>query len=393
MLFVNDTGKTRPSRAQFAYVSAFDRAEVFAQTSGMGNVFGQLFRVMTWGESHGGAVGVVVDGCPPRLPLNEADIQRELDRRRPGQSGLVTPRKESDLVHILSGVFEGKTLGTPICMWVKNEDARPEDYEQLRTKFRPSHADYTYFAKYGIRNWQGGGRASARETIGRVAAGAIAKKILRLRYRVEILAYVKQVQRVVATVNPEKVTLEQIESNPVRCPDKQAAARMARLIKQIQRRGDSVGGVIECVARGVPAGWGDPVFDKLEADLAKAMLSLPAAKGFEIGSGFGGILMTGSEHNDPFRASGGKVYTTRNYSGGVQGGISNGQTIYFRVAFKPTATVLQTQQTVDVNLRNTTIKMIGRHDPCVLPRAVPIVEAMTALVLVDHALRHKAQCG
>lgn len=359
----------------------------------MGNVFGHLFRITTWGESHGGAVGVVVDGCPPRLPLSEADIQCELDRRRPGQSALVTPRKESDVVQILSGVFEGKTLGTPICLLVKNMDARPEDYEQLRTKFRPSHADYTYFAKYGLRNWQGGGRASARETIGRVAAGAIAKKILRLHYNVEVLAYVKQVQRIVAKVDPDKVQLKSVESNPVRCPDREAAQRMIRLIERVRARGDSVGGVIECVARGVPAGWGEPVFDKLEADLAKAMLSLPATKGFEIGSGFAGVLMTGSQHNDPFRVKGGKICTTRNYSGGVQGGISNGQTIYFRVAFKPTATVLVEQQTVDVHLRNTTIKMTGRHDPCVLPRAVPIVEAMTALVLVDHALRHKAQCA
>ncbi len=348
---------------------------------------------MTWGESHGGGVGVVVDGCPPRLALSEADIQAELDRRRPGQSDLVTPRKESDVVHILSGVFEGKTLGTPICMWVRNEDTRPQDYKELQTKFRPSHADYTYFAKYGIRNWHGGGRASARETVGRVAAGAIAKKILRLYYNVEVLAYVKQVHRIAAEVNPEKVTFAQVESNPVRCPDKQAAAQMARLIERMRQRGNSVGGVIECVARGVPAGWGDPVFDKLEADLAKAMLSLPATKGFEIGSGFAGALMTGSAHNDPFRVIGGKVRTTKNYSGGVQGGISNGETIYFRVAFKPTATVLVEQQTVDVQLRNTKIKMTGRHDPCVLPRAVPIVEAMTALVLVDHALLHKAQCG
>jgi len=374
-------------------VRRFDRARVLSQTSRMGNVFGHLFKITTWGESHGGAVGVVVDGCPPRLPLSEADIQCELDRRRPGQSTLVTPRKESDVVQILSGVFEGKTLGTPICLLVKNVDARPEDYEQLRTKFRPSHADYTYFAKYGIRNWQGGGRASARETVGRVAAGAIAKKILRLHYNVEVLAYVKQVQRIVAEVDPDKVQMNRVESNPVRCPDLEAAQRMVRLIERMRARGDSVGGVIECVARGVPAGWGEPVFDKLEADLAKAMLSLPATKGFEIGSGFAGVLMTGSQHNDPFRVRGGKICTTRNYSGGVQGGISNGQTIYFRVAFKPTSTVLVQQQTVDVNLRNTTIKMTGRHDPCVLPRAVPIVEAMTALVLVDHALRHKAQCG
>ena len=326
-------------------------------------------------------------------PLTEADIQPDLDRRRPGQSPIVTPRKESDTVQILSGTFEGKTLGTPICLWVKNEDARPEAYTEMATKFRPSHADYTYQAKYGIRAWPGGGRTSARETVGRVAAGAIAKKILRQRYGVEVLAYVSQVQRIVAKVDPEKVTAKDIESNIVRCPDKHAAGRMIRLIERMRRAGDSVGGIVEGVARGVPPGWGEPVFDRLEADLAKAMLSLPASKGFDIGSGFGGILLTGRQHNDPFRAKAGKVYTTSNRSGGIQGGISNGQTIYFRVAFKPVATVMHEQDTVDVNFKNTTLKGRGRHDPCVLPRAVPIVEAMTALVLVDHALRHHAQCG
>jgi len=335
---------------------------------------------------------VVVDGCPPRLKLTEADIQPELDRRRPGQSKIVSPRREPDTVQILSGTFDGKTLGTPICMWVKNEDARPEAYSEMKEKFRPSHADFTYFAKYGIRNWQGGGRASARETIGRVAAGAIAKKILRERYGVEILAYVKQTQRIVAAVNPEKVKAAQIESNIMRCPDNQAAEKMIRLVEKMRRAGDSVGGVVEGVARGVPAGWGEPVFDKLEADLAKAMLSLPASKGFEIGSGFAGTLMTGREHNDPFRARAGKVITTSNYSGGIQGGISNGQTIYFRVAFKPVATVMHAQNTVDEHFENTTLKGRGRHDPCVLPRAVPMVEAMTALILADHALRQKAQC-
>jgi chorismate synthase len=358
----------------------------------VGNTFGHLFRITTWGESHGGGVGVVIDGCPPRLPLTEADIQPDLDRRRPGQSKIVSPRKETDRVEILSGTFEGRTLGTPIAMWVRNEDARPEAYAEMATKFRPSHADYTYFAKYGVRNWQGGGRSSARETIGRVAAGAVAKKILRETFGVEILAYVKQVQRLVAAVDPEHVKLKEVEANPVRCPDPAAAARMIRLIERVRRRGDTVGGVIECVARGVPAGWGEPVFDRLEADLAKAMLSLPASKGFEIGSGFAGTLMTGTQHNDPFRARGGKITTTTNYSGGVQGGISNGQTIYFRVAFKPVATVMVPQATVDVKGRNTTLKARGRHDPCVLPRAVPMVEAMTALVLVDHALRQRAQC-
>lgn len=359
----------------------------------MANSFGQLFRITTWGESHGGGVGVVVDGCPPRLALCEGDIQPDLNRRRPGQSKIVSPRKEGDVVQILSGTFGGQTLGTPICLWVRNEDARPEAYSEMATKFRPSHADYTYFAKFGIRNWQGGGRTSARETIGRVAAGAIAKKILRERYGVEILAYVKQVQRIIAEVNPESVKARQIEANIVRCPDTAAATRMIRLIEKMRRAGDSVGGIVEGVARGVPPGWGEPVFDRLEADLAKAMLSLPASKGFEIGSGFGGILMTGTQHNDPFRAQGKKVYTTSNYSGGIQGGISNGATIYFRVAFKPVATVMHEQDTVDIHFQNTTLKARGRHDPCVLPRAVPMVEAMTALVLVDHALRHKGQCG
>ncbi len=359
----------------------------------MANTFGHLFRITTWGESHGGGVGVVVDGCPPRLKLSEADIQPDLDRRRPGQSKLVTSRRESDSVEILSGVFEGKTLGTPISLWVRNEDARPDAYAEMKTKFRPSHADYTYFAKYGIRNWQGGGRASARETLGRVAAGAIAKKILREQHGVEVLAYVTQVQRVVATVDRERVGLRDIEANLVRCPDAAAANRMIRLIERTRRAGDSVGGIIEGVARGVPVGWGEPVFDRLEADLAKAMLSVPASKGFEIGSGFGSALMTGRQHNDSFRVRRGKVVTTTNFSGGVQGGISNGETLYFRVAFKPVATIMHAQDTVDETLHNTTLTGRGRHDPCVLPRAVPIVEAMTALVLVDHALRHKAQCG
>jgi chorismate synthase len=359
----------------------------------MANTFGHLFRITTWGESHGGGVGVVVDGCPPRLPLTEADIQPDLDRRRPGQSKIVSPRKESDTVQILSGTFEGKTLGTPISMWVRNEDARPEAYSEMAAKFRPSHADYTYQAKFGIRAWPGGGRTSARETVGRVAAGAIAKKLLRQRFGVEVLAYVQQVQRIVASVDPEKVKAKDIESNIIRCPDRVAAQRMIRLIEKMRQAGDTVGGIVEGVARGVPPGWGEPVFDRLEADLAKAMLSLPASKGFDIGSGFGGILLTGTQHNDPFRAKGGQVLTTSNRSGGIQGGISNGQTIYFRVAFKPVATVMHDQDTVDNKFKNTTLKARGRHDPCVLPRAVPIVEAMTALVLVDHALRQQAQCG
>ena len=371
----------------------FDRRLFFQQTNFMSNIFGQLFRVTTWGESHGGGVGVVVDGCPPRLALTEADIQPDLDRRRPGQSHIVSPRNEADQIQILSGTFEGKTLGTPISLWVQNQDARPGAYAEMKTKFRPSHADYTYFAKFGIRNWQGGGRSSARETIGRVAAGSIAKKLLRERFGVEILAYVKQVQGIIARVDCDRVKLKDVEANIVRCPDKVAAAKMIRLIEKMRKAGDTVGGIVEGVARGVPAGWGEPVFDRLEADLGKAMLSLPASKAFEIGSGFGGILLTGLQHNDSFRSRNGKVRTQTNFSGGIQGGISNGQTIYFRVAFKPVATVMREQETVDEKLRNTTITGRGRHDPCVLPRAVPMVEAMTALVLIDHALRHKAQCG
>jgi chorismate synthase len=359
----------------------------------MGNSFGHLFRITTWGESHGGGVGVVIDGCPPRLALSEADVQPDLDRRRPGQSAIVTPRQEADRVQILSGTFEGRTLGTPISMWVKNEDARPEAYSEMASKFRPSHADYTYQAKFGLRNWQGGGRTSARETIGRVAAGAVAKKILREQFGVAVLAYVTQVQRIAARLDREAVTFQQIESNIVRCPDEGAAGKMIRLIEKMRRAGDSVGGIVECVARGVPPGWGEPVFDRLEADLAKAMLSLPATKGFEIGSGFGGILLTGLAHNDAFRMKGGKVRTVTNNSGGIQGGISNGETIYCRVAFKPVATVMREQETVDVHFKNTTLRGRGRHDPCVLPRAVPMVEAMAALVLVDHALRQRAQCG
>ena len=359
----------------------------------MGNTFGQLFRITTWGESHGGGVGVVLDGCPPCIEISEEDIQPELDRRRPGQSRIVTPRDEKDRVEILSGVFEGKTLGTPIMMWVKNKDARPEAYSEMAEKFRPSHADFTYQTKYGIRNWQGGGRSSARETIGRVAAGAVAKKVLKERYGVEVLAYVRQVQDIVSEVNPGSVTLEQIESNIVRCPDTAIAEKMIDRIESIRKAGDSVGGIVEGIARGLPVGWGSPVFDRLEADLAKAMLSLPASKGFDVGSGFSGIQYTGLQHNDPYRADeDGNVFTPSNRSGGVQGGISNGQPVYFRVAFKPTATVMHEQDTVDSSLKNTTLKGRGRHDPCVLPRAVPMVEAMTALVLMDHALRHKAQC-
>ena len=357
----------------------------------MGSSFGQLFRVTTWGESHGGGVGVVIDGCPPRISLGEEDIQRELDRRRPGQSAIVSQRQERDRCEILSGTLEGKTLGTPIAIVVRNEDARPEAYRELKETFRPSHADFTYQAKYGIRNWQGGGRASARETIGRVAAGAVARLVLiQLHPGLELVAYVTQVYDVTAPVDPQTVRCEEVEATPVRCPDQAAAEKMMRVIEQARKEGDSLGGMIECVIRGAPAGLGEPVFDKLEADLAKAMLSLPATKGFEIGSGFAGARMKGSAHNDLFEIREGKVRTTTNRSGGVQGGISNGENIIFRVAFKPTATIAREQATVTATQEETTVAARGRHDPCVLPRAVPMVEAMAALVLCDHALRQKA---
>ena len=359
----------------------------------MGNTFGHMFRVTTWGESHGDAVGVVVDGCPPGLELSVDDIQPELDRRRPGQSRIVTQRRESDRAEILSGVFEGRTLGTPILIGVWNEDARGKDYEHMRTKFRPSHADYSYQAKYGIRNWKGGGRASARETIGRVAAAAIASKLLARDYGVEIVGYVKQVRELRADVAPDEVTRADVEANIVRCPDADMAQRMIEQIEGARKAGDTLGGIVECVARGVPPGWGEPVFDKLEADLARAVMSLPACKGFEIGSGFGGITMTGSQHNDPFYNEGGTIRTRTNHSGGIQGGISIGENIVMRAAFKPVATIMRPQETVDVDGNPTTLEGRGRHDPCVLPRAVPMVEAMMALVLVDHALRQRGQVG
>jgi chorismate synthase len=357
----------------------------------MGNTFGQIFRVTTFGESHGGAIGVVIDGCPPRIEISEADIQRELDRRRPGQSKITTQRKEEDRCEILSGVFEGKTLGTPIAIAVRNKDARPEDYSEIADKFRPSHADYTYEAKYGIRNWQGGGRASARETIGRVASGTIAKKILSTLYpNFAIVAYVTQIHDVTAKIDRAAVKISDVERNIVRCPDGEAAKRMMLRIDEVRDEGDSVGGVIECAARGIAPGIGEPVFDKLEADLAKAMLSIPATKGFEIGSGFAATRMRGSQHNDPFEMRAGKIRTRTNNSGGIQGGISNGEDIYFRVAFKPPSTIASEQKTVTTSREETELAARGRHDPCVLPRAVPIVEAMAALVLCDHALRQNA---
>lgn len=358
------------------------------------SVFGKVFRISTWGESHGGGVGVVVDGCPPRIALSEQMIQRDLDRRRPGQSEIVTPRKEADRCRILSGVFQGQTLGTPISIAVMNEDARPEAYSEMETTFRPSHADFTYEAKYGIRNWQGGGRASARETIGRVAAGTIALQVLRqFSPEIQIVSYVKSIHGIEASVDPETVTAEQVESNIVRCPDSEAAERMITLIKKMRSDGDSVGGVVECVIRGTPVGLGEPVFDKLEAELARAMMSLPATKGFEIGSGFAGTQLTGSQHNDSFEMREGKVRTVTNRSGGIQGGISNGEPIFFRIAFKPTATIAKSQKTVTVTGEDTDLAARGRHDPCVLPRAVPMVEAMAALVLCDQALRQRGQCG
>ena len=360
----------------------------------MSSFLGQLFRISTFGESHGSGVGVVIDGCPPLIELSEADIQRDLDRRRPGQSEIVTPRAEEDLCEILSGVFEGKTTGTPIAILVRNKDARPEAYKEMATMFRPSHADFTYQAKYGIRNWEGGGRASARETIGRVAAAAVAKKVLtRLNPAPEIVAYVRSIHHIEASVDPATVTAREVESNIVRCPDAMAAQSMIDLIKKVRAEGDSVGGVIECVIRGLPPGLGEPVFDKLEADLAKAMMSLPATKGFEIGSGFAGARMTGSQHNDSFEMREGRVRTTSNRSGGIQGGITNGEPVLFRIAFKPTATLMQKQKTVSMSGENVELTARGRHDACVLPRAVPMVEAMAALVLADHVLRQKAQCG
>lgn len=355
----------------------------------MSSSLGKAFSVTTFGESHGVAVGVIIDGCPPRIPVAAEDIQRDLDRRRPGQSSLVTQRNESDSVEILSGVQDGLSLGTPIALMVRNGDQRSRDYDELKDKYRPSHADFAYDQKFGIRAWSGGGRASARETIGRVAAGAVARRLL-AQAGVNVIAYVEKVHSVSTSIDPLSVTNELVEATPVRCPDPSKAAEMIELIEQVRKRGDSVGGIVRCIATGVPAGWGEPVFDKLEADLAKAMLSIPACKGFEIGSGFAGTDLTGIEHNDEFEAdAAGHVSTRSNNSGGVQGGITNGMPIHFRAAFKPTATVMREQHTVTTDHENTTLTGRGRHDACVLPRAVPIVEAMALLVLADHALRQE----
>lgn len=357
----------------------------------MTSTFGTIFRISTFGESHGGGVGVVVDGCPPRLALSVDEIQRDLDRRRPGQSRLVTQRDEADRVEILSGVFEGVTLGTAIALLVRNTDARSGAYEDMRDIYRPSHADYTYEAKYGVRNWQGGGRASARETIGRVAAGAIARKLLAAAAGVEVLAWVSQVHDIDSVVDPVTVTLDDVEAGPTRCPSPEHAARMVEAIERARRDGDSLGGVVECVIRNAPPGLGEPVFDKIDADLAKAMISLPAAKGFEIGSGFAGTRLTGRAHNDAFETgTDGRPRTLTNRSGGVQGGITNGAPITMRVAFKPTATIASPQKTVNQAGEAVTLEAKGRHDPCVLPRAVPMVEAMACLVLADHWLRQHA---
>ncbi len=357
----------------------------------MTNTLGSVFRVTTFGESHCKGVGCVVDGCPSGVSLSEQDIQYQLDRRRPGQSDLSTPRNEADAVTIYSGVENGLTLGTPICMLVMNKDQRPVDYGEMSEIPRPSHADYTYIAKYGIKASSGGGRSSARETIGRVAAGALADKILREIAGIEIVAYVSAVGNIEAgTIDLESITRETVDKSNVRCPNPDAAKKMADLIIKLKDEKDSVGGCVTCVCRNVPPGLGEPVFGKLEAELARAMLSIPAVKAFEIGSGFNGAKMLGSQHNDPFIMVNNKLKTVTNNSGGIQGGISNGENIYFRVAFKPPATIGKDQQTVNFDGEEVILKAKGRHDPCVTPRAIPIVESMTALVLLDALLLQKA---
>lgn len=354
-----------------------------------GNSFGEIFRITTFGESHGKAIGVVIDGCPAGLEIDLSFIQQELDRRKPGQSAITTQRKESDNFEVLSGIFEGKTLGSPIAITIKNEDARSDDYVHLKETYRPSHADFTYQQKYGIRDYRGGGRASARETAARVIGGAVAKQLLK-DAGIEINAYVSGVGEISVKKNYQQLDLTKTETNVVRCPDKETAHRMIELIQETKAKGDTVGGIVSCVIKNTPVGLGEPVFDKLHADLGKAMLSINAVHGFEYGSGFAGTCQKGSEHNDVFeKDADGKIATHTNNSGGIQGGISNGMDIYFKVAFKPVATIMQIQNTVDKGGNETKFKGKGRHDPCVVPRAVPIVEAMAALVLADHLLRAK----
>lgn len=359
-----------------------------------GNTFGTLFRITTFGESHGGAVGAVVDGCPPGLSISEADIQGELDRRKPGQSALTTPRKEQDEIHIMSGVSDGKTTGTPIMLLAYNKDVKSEDYLHLKDVYRPGHADYTFQMKYGLRDYKGSGRASARETLARVAAGAIAQKYLKEKLGIEFISYVEQVGDIKTAIDYKTVIKEDIESNLVRCPDSEKAKEMIKRIEEVRDAGDSIGGVIRGVIRNVPVGLGEPVFDKLPADLGKAMMSINAVKGFDIGSGFEGVKLPGSQHNDPFYTdASGRIRTQTNNAGGTLGGISNGEDIYFRVAFKSVSTISKLQHTVTTTKEETTLEAKGRHDPCVLPRAVPIVDAMGAIVIMDHYLRHKAQNG
>lgn len=353
-----------------------------------GNSFGKAFKISTFGESHGKGIGVIIDGCPAGLLIDEDFIQREMQRRKPGQSKIVTQRKEEDEVEVLSGVFEGKTQGTPIGMLIRNTDQKSNDYSHIAQSFRPSHADYTYEVKYGNRDYRGGGRSSARETAARVAAGAIAKLFLQ-QNNISVFAYVSQVGNIVLPFSYTEINPELIETNAVRCPNLEYAEKMESLIKTIKKDGDTIGGVITGVIKGLPVGLGEPVFDKLHADLGKAMLSINACKGFEYGSGFGGVALKGSEHNDIFQNSGGNIITTTNHSGGIQGGISNGMDIYFKVAFKPVATIMHDQSSIDQQGNETTVSGKGRHDPCVLPRAVPIVEAMSALVIADHLLRHR----
>lgn len=357
----------------------------------MSSTFGTLFRTTTFGESHGKTVGAIVDGCPANLPLTEADIQPQLNRRRPGQSALTTPREEADQVTILSGTENGMTLGTPISLSVNNRDQRPGDYGDMDVVPRPSHADYTYLMKYGVKASSGGGRSSARETIGRVAAGAIAEKWLKFRFgNVSIVSFVSSVGKITAPeIDVESLTRERVDTNLVRCPDAETAKKMIAAIEKARDEKDSLGGTLTCVCCGFPAGLGEPVFDKLEAKLAQAMLSIPAVKGFEIGSGFAGTLMRGSQHNDTFVQKNGRLGTNTNFSGGVQGGISNGEPVVFRIAIKPVATIGLPQETTDLDGNPVTLEAKGRHDPCVLPRAVPIVEAMTALVLTDLTLRQE----